>query len=65
MNKLKKLLKDIAKDPGAYIQLFIMLAFVAGAIYLIVTSNGGIFHSGMWRELYCQNNPLNCIQKGW
>ena len=65
MNKIKKLLKDIAKDPAAYIQLFIMLAFVAGAIYLIVTSNGGIFQSGIWRELYCQNNPLNCIQKGW
>ena len=65
MSKIKELLKDIVKDPGSYIALLVMVALVTGALYMIVVSNGGIFHSGMWRELYCQNNPINCIRKGW
>jgi hypothetical protein len=63
MNKIKELLKDIAKDPGAYIALLVMVALVAGAVYVLLTSG-----AGNWRWLYCQSSvqhSIECTAKGW
>lgn len=65
MSRIRKLLQDIAKDPATYLQLIVMVLVVVAALYMIISSRGGVFLSEMWRDLYCQNNPLVCIQKGW
>ena len=60
MNKITKILKDIAEDPGAYLALIALVVIVTAALYILVSAG-----AGDWRELYCQANPINCIRKGW
>lgn len=60
---MKRLIQDIKKDPSTYIMLFIMVGVVAFAIYRFII--GAVASDGFWRELYCQNYPLQCIRKGW
>mgnify|MGYP003435763442 FL=1 len=63
MNKISELLKDIAKDPGAYIALFVLVVLVVGAVYVIGTSS-----AENWRHMYCTANEaqaIECAAKGW
>lgn len=63
MNKISALLKDIAKDPGSYISLFVLIIIVVASIYVIATSN-----AATWRHMYCTANEaraIECTAKGW
>jgi len=63
MRKIIDLLKDIRKDPGAYIALIVLIALVAGAIYVIAASG-----AENWRYMYCTANEaqsIECTAKGW
>jgi hypothetical protein len=63
MNRISGLLKDIAKDPGSYIMLFVFALIVVGALYVLATSS-----AANWRYLYCtasEAHAIECTAKGW
>jgi hypothetical protein len=60
---MKRLFKDIAKDPGSYIALLAFALIVIGAIYILLTA--GVEN---WRYMYCTANEahaIECTAKGW
>lgn len=63
MNKIKELLKDVAKDPGSYLMLLALIVVVAASVYVLATSS-----MESWRHVYCTANEaqaIECTAKGW
>ncbi len=63
MEKISKLLRNIAADPGSYVGIFILILVVAASLYVIATAS-----AAEWRHMYCTESEvqaIECTAKGW